>query len=333
MNKTKEPSKVIKTELDEEHNQFDVNGTMFNLPKRYEVIEALGSGAYGTVVSANDTKKGKEMKVAIKKIERTFEHHLYAKRTLREIKILRLLQHDNVINIKTIIKPKSLKEFNEIYVVFDLMETDLGSIIKSDQELSIDHVRFFMYQLLRGMKYIHSAGILHRDLKPRNLLVNSNCDLKICDFGLSRADIPELYEAGAMTDYVSTRWYRAPELLLGSEDYTMSVDMWAIGCIFAELLTRRPFLPGADSENQLKLIINMIGVPDKETIRSCGGHEVNLIGDVKMEENGETRKFHKKFREVDAVAKDLLKKMLFFNPSKRISIEDALKHEFFEDLH
>mmetsp|Transcript_3173 Transcript_3173/g.3906 ORF Transcript_3173/g.3906 Transcript_3173/m.3906 type:complete len:217 (+) Transcript_3173:231-881(+) len=206
-------------------------------------------------------------KLQSNKIERTFEHHLYAKRTLREIKILRLLHHENVINIKTIISPKSLKDFNEIYVVLELMETDLGSIIKSDQELSLDHIKFFMYQLLRGIKYIHSAGILHRDLKPRNLLVDSNCDLKICDFGLSRADIPELYEAGSMTDYVSTRWYRAPELLLGSEDYTKSVDMWAVGCIFSELLTRRPFLPGSDSENQLKMIINMIGVPDKETVK------------------------------------------------------------------
>lgn len=136
-----------------------------------------------------------------------------------------------------------------------------------------------------------------------------------------------------MTDYVSTRWYRAPELLLGSEDYTMSVDMWAIGCIFAELLTRRPFLPGADSENQLKLIINMVGVPDKETIKFCGGSDVNLIGEVKMDDNGETKKFSKKFVSTDKVAKDLLKKMLVFNPAKRITINDALKHEFFEDLH
>lgn len=136
-----------------------------------------------------------------------------------------------------------------------------------------------------------------------------------------------------MTDYVSTRWYRAPELLLGSEDYTMSVDMWAIGCIFAELLTRRPFLPGADSENQLKLIINMVGVPDKDTIKACGGHDVNLIGEVKMNEDGETRKFAKKFKDVDPAALKLLKKMLVFDPRKRISVADALKDEFFEDLH
>jgi serine/threonine protein kinase len=173
-NKPKEKKSISKQEVDDEYNVYDVHGCKFTLPKRYEIIEALGAGAYGTVVSAYDTKKGKGKKVAIKKIERTFEHYLYAKRTLREIKILRLLQHDNIIDIKTILKPKSLKEFNEIYVVFELMETDLGSIVKSDQELTLDHVRFFMYQILRGMKYVHSAGILHRDLKPRNILVNSN---------------------------------------------------------------------------------------------------------------------------------------------------------------
>jgi serine/threonine protein kinase len=258
--------KITMEQVDEDTNVYDVQGCKFTLPKRYEVIEALGAGAYGTVVSANDTKKGKNNKIAIKKIERTFEHHLYAKRTLREVKILRLLQHDNIIDIKTIVKPKSLKEFDEIYVVFEMMETDLGSIIKSDQDLTLDHVRFFMYQILRGMKYVHSAGILHRDLKPRNLLVNSNCDLKICDFGLARADIPDLYEAGAMTDYIATRWYRAPELLMGCEDYAESIDIWAIGCIFAELLTRKPFLPGSDSENQLKLIVHMIGLTEGEEI-------------------------------------------------------------------
>ena len=191
------------------------------------IKEPAGSGAYGTVVIADDTNKGNQ--VAIKKIERAFEHKLFTKRTLRELKILRLLSHENVVQLKTIQRPKDKESFDEIYAVFEVMETDLGSIIKSQQELSIAHIQFFLYQVLRGMKYIHSAGILHRDLKPRNLLVNGNCDLKICDFGLSRADIPELYEAGAMTDYISTRWYRAPELLLGSEDYTNSVDMWSIG--------------------------------------------------------------------------------------------------------
>lgn len=155
----------------------------------------MGQGAYGVVVAAKDLESeedGDDNLVAIKKIERAFEHKVFMQRTLRELKIQRLLQHENIIGIRTILKPKSRTEFDDIYVVSDLMETDLASIIKSNQPLTDDHVQFFLYQILRGLKYIHSAGILHRDLKPRNLLVNTNCDLKICDFGLARADIPLL---------------------------------------------------------------------------------------------------------------------------------------------
>jgi len=183
------------------------------------------------------------------------------------------------------------------------------------------------------MKYVHSAGILHRDLKPRNLLVNSNCDLKICDFGLARADIPDLYEAGAMTDYIATRWYRAPELLMGCEDYAESIDIWAIGCIFAELLTRKPFLPGSDSENQLKLIVHMIGLTEGEEIEIDWGVQLKVPDSVKIKPGEETKRFTKRFNKCDKVAIDLLKKILQFNPSKRLSIDDALKHEFFEELH
>lgn len=126
---------------------------------------------------------------------KAFEHRVFSLRTYRELKIQRLLEHENILGIKRLLAPKDRKSFSEIYVVFDLMEADLSKIIKSQQPLSDDHIQFFMYQILRGLKYMHSAGIYHRDLKPRNLLVNSNCDLKICDFGLARADIPELQTA------------------------------------------------------------------------------------------------------------------------------------------
>jgi serine/threonine protein kinase len=312
---------------------WSVYDTKFKLENRYEIIDALGSGAYGTVVAAEDLKhkEGRPNIVAIKKIERAFEHPLFTKRTLRELRILRLLSHENVIDLLTIQKPL-VDERLDIYAVFEIMETDLGSIVKSTQDLSMEHIQFFLYQILRGMKYVHSAGILHRDLKPRNLLVNGNCDLKICDFGLSRANIPEMMKAGAMTDYISTRWYRAPELLCGAEIYTEAVDMWSIGCIFAELLLRHPFLPGDDTENQLELIVNCFGQPEARYLQSFNdGRMLNIFQE--MENQNEEGHFNDTFANCDPVAVDLLKKMLLYDPEERITIEDALKHEFIGDLH
>ncbi len=128
----------------------------------------------------------------------------------------------------------------------ELMETDLATIIKSDQPISDEHIQFFLYQILRGLKYLHSCGILHRDLKPRNLLVNSNCDLKICDFGLARPVIPSLITLSTqLTDYIVTRWYRAPEVILSQKQYSGAVDVWSCGCILAELLQRKVLLPAS----------------------------------------------------------------------------------------
>jgi len=151
---------------------------------------------------------------------------------------------------------------------------------------------------------------------------------------LARADIPELYEAGAMTDYISTRWYRAPELLLGSEDYNESVDMWSIGCIFAEMLIRKPLLPGQDSENQLELIVGLLGLPDKKFIAHFSGGRLSEVFKNLSTERKEKGEFSNIFSTVDErEALSLLKKMLRYDPKKRISIEKALEHPFMADLH
>lgn len=179
-------------------------------------------------------------KTAIKKVPRAFDDLVDAKRILREIKLLRHFDHENVIGMRDILKPASLEDFEDVYMITDLMETDLHRIIYSKQKLSDDHVQYFVYQMLRALKYMHSAGVLHRDLKPSNLLLNSNCDLKVCDFGLARGVNDEQLD---LTEYVVTRWYRAPEIMLSCKEYTYAIDVWSVGCILGELLGRKPMFP------------------------------------------------------------------------------------------
>ncbi|KAF1743547.1 hypothetical protein MXB_3192, partial [Myxobolus squamalis] len=173
--------------------------------------------------------------VAIKKLS-PFNHYLCSLRALREIKFLSSFQHDNIIPVLGIIKNRiSSSSFDDIYLVFEKMDTDLSQVLKN-QRLKPGHVCYFTYQLLRGLKYLHSANIVHRDLKPSNLLVNSNCDLKICDFGLARVTIPKNIFSAIMTEYVATRWYRAPEIMLNSRCYGLAIDIWSVGCILGEML-------------------------------------------------------------------------------------------------
>ncbi|KNC76341.1 CMGC/MAPK protein kinase [Sphaeroforma arctica JP610] len=146
------------------------------------------------------------------------------------------------------------------------METDLHQIIASSQPLTDEHVQYFLYQILRGLKYIHSAGVLHRDLKPSNLLLNGNCDLKICDFGLARVYDPTAKHEAFITQYVATRWYRAPEIILSWKQYTKAIDVWSAGCIFAELLQRQPLFPGKDYIHQVELIIKFVGTPTEADV-------------------------------------------------------------------
>ena len=273
----KDKNKVVKendpNEANKDTHSYMVMDTRFEIPKTFEIIDLIGYGAYGVVVAAKDktitepTKEGESNLVAIKKIVKAFDHRVFSLRTYRELKIQRLLEHENVLGIKRLLKPKNREAFNEIYVVTELMETDLAQIIKSNQELTDDHIQFFLYQILRGLKYVHSGGIYHRDLKPRNLLVNSNCDLKICDFGLARADIPALQtQQSALTDYIATRWYRAPEVILSWRKYTGAIDVWSVGCILSELIIRKPLLPATSEEEQLNMITKLLGNPSPKMV-------------------------------------------------------------------
>jgi len=300
--------------------------TVFEISERYEPIKAIGKGAYGVVCSAKDTVTGE--KVAIKKIANAFENITDATRTLREIQLLRHLRHENIIRVKDVGKPASREVFNDVYVIYELMDTDLHQIIRSPQSLTDDHFQYFMWQVLRGLKYIHSANILHRDLKPSNLLLNASCDLKVCDFGLARTgNTASQY----MTEYVVTRWYRAPELLLSCDTYGPAIDIWSVGCILGELLGRRPMFPGKDYIDQLKLIIQKLGSPpesDLGFITSARARDYILRLPRAAPVN-----WAEVFPGANPQALDLLDKMLQFDPRRRITVEEALAHPYLEQLH
>ncbi|GBG76729.1 hypothetical protein CBR_g22947 [Chara braunii] len=307
--------------------QYNVCGNMFEVPTKYiPPIRPIGRGAYGIVCSAINTETGED--VAIKKIGNAFENRVDAKRTLREIKLLRHMDHENVIAIRDILRPPDRTNFNDVYVVYELMDTDLHQIIRSRQDLSEDHRRYFLYQLLRGLKYIHSANVLHRDLKPSNLLVNANCDLKICDFGLARTSTEG---NDFMTEYVVTRWYRAPELLLNVADYTAAIDVWSVGCIFMELLIRRPIFPGRDYAQQLRLITELLGSPDEAELSFLRNSNARRYMQSLPRYRRQT--LQERFRDMDPEAADLMNRMLIYDPTRRITVEEALSHPYLRSLH
>lgn len=218
------------------------------------------------------------------------------------------------------------------------------------QELSDDHCQYFIYQTLRALKAMHSANVLHRDLKPSNLLLNANCDLKVCDFGLARSAASTEDNSGFMTEYVATRWYRAPEIMLTFKEYTKAIDVWSVGCILAEMLSGKPLFPGKDCKSrrccidqysyadvllvdhhQLTLILDVLGTPTMEDYYG--------IKSRRAREYIRSLPFKKKipfkvmFPKTNDLALDLLEKLLAFNPAKRITVEDALRHPYLEPYH
>ncbi|KIK60367.1 hypothetical protein GYMLUDRAFT_85374 [Collybiopsis luxurians FD-317 M1] len=328
-------------------------GKAFHVEKRWKLVREMGSGAYGVVMfvvlfelatksrdsdsilphsSAADEISGET--VAIKLVTRVFEKVQLAKRALREIVLLRhFAAHENITGLIDVdaISP----DFDEIYIFMEPMEADLHQIIKSGQHLTSEHVQYFLYQILRGMKYIHSAHVLHRDLKPGNLLVNADCELKICDFGLSRGfDAVPDENASHLTEYVATRWYRAPvtaEIMLAFRRYNTAIDVWSIGCIFAELLLGKPLFKGKDYVDQLNKILNVLGSPDDAVIQKIGSDKAQAY--VKSLPLKKTVPLVRIIPHADVQALDLLKGMLSFDPDERITVPEALEHPWLAAYH
>ncbi|PCH44245.1 Pkinase-domain-containing protein [Wolfiporia cocos MD-104 SS10] len=302
-------------------------GKAFHVEKRWKLIREMGSGAYGYVISAADEVSGEP--VAIKMVTRATEKLQLAKRVLREITLLRHFNHENVTGL---IDVDCTSDLSEIYIFMEPMEADLHQIIKSGQALSNEHVQYFVYQILRGMKYVHSASVVHRDLKPGNLLVNADCELKICDFGLSRGFNSSPDENSTMmTEYVATRWYRAPEIMLAFKGYNTAIDVWSIGCIFAELMLGKPLFKGKDYVDQLNKLLEVLGTPSNETIERIGSSRAQAY--VRSLPFKKTVPFSKVLPLADAQAVDLLTRMLTFDPAERITVSDALEHPWLASYH
>jgi serine/threonine protein kinase len=308
---------------DENMHTFMVCGAPFTIPRHYQLIKVCGRGAYGIVIAATNLRTGGN--VAIKKVIDCIWHPHQLKQILRECRLIRHMAHENVLSLLDLIPPPSYTDFRDVYMTVDLMEMDLHRIIYSKEVLRDDHIRYFLYQMLSGLHHMHQADVLHRDLKPSNLLINSDCQLKICDLGLARSK--EAEDVG-MTEYVVTRWYRAPELLLGSA-YGEGVDLWAAGCIFAEMLGRKPLFPGETYVHQLQLIMNVLGVPEEHSFKEnplankLKGRQ--LLSRTQAVAGIDTSTM---FPNANPEGLDLLWKMLVFDVEKRISVEQALRHPY-----
>lgn len=300
----------------------------------FEKLEQIGEGTYGQVYMAREIRTGEI--VALKKIRMDNEKEGFPITAIREIKILKKLHHENVIKLKEIVtsqgseiddqrKPDGNKYNGSIYMVFEYMDHDLtGLADRPGLRFTIPQIKCYMKQLLTGLHYCHINQVLHRDIKGSNLLIDNEGNLKLADFGLARSYSND--QNANLTNRVITLWYRPPELLLGATKYGPAVDMWSVGCIFAELLNGKPILPGKNEPEQLNKIFELCGSPDE--INWPGVSKIPWYNKFKPSRQMK-RRVREVFRLFDRHALDLLDKMLTLDPSQRISAKDALDAEYF----
>ena len=408
---------------------------------KYEPTQVLGQGSYGKVIAAID--KTTKKKVAIKKVNELFEDLVDSKRVLREITLLRFMKNQFIVELLDIEYDKKDKNFDCIYLIFECLPSDLKKLIKSSTFLTMDDVRMYVYHILCGLKYIHSCAVLHRDLKPGNILLDKNYQIKICDFGLARyvnrdtddeivEQVPEQKQIDTsklskhseflnkyawvsnndkeknevkedkkddttkrkesssttksgknrgpppklkflknqkkeqiLSVHVVSRWYRAPELILIETNYTSSIDVWSVGCIFGELMMmikenaktfmdRTPLFPGQscfplsppgskkvkvnefgfpnEKADQLNIIFDVIGSPDEESMGFVSDPNAVLYLKSLSQKKKNKINFKAKFPGSSEESLDLLQKMLIFDPKKRITVQESLEHPFFKSI-
>ncbi|CAG9570908.1 unnamed protein product [Danaus chrysippus] len=327
--KRDEKNKVTKKSPEKNMSEIDEH-----ILKRFDIKKRLGKGAYGIVWKAVD-KKTKDV-VAIKKIFDAFRNQTDAQRTFREIIFLQSFRnHPNIVKLHSIHRALNNRD---IYLGFEYMETDLHNVIKRGNILKDVHKRYIMYQMLKATKYIHSGNVIHRDQKPSNVLIDSACRVKLADFGLARS-VSSMYSGGedgadpCLTDYVATRWYRAPEILIASKNYTKGIDMWSLGCILGEMLTGKPLFPGTSTVNQIERIMAALPKPSSEDIAAvCSGYGSSLIRE-QAAAHSSSSSLTNQLATAPRDASDLVRQLLLFNPAKRLSADSALHHEYVAKFH
>ena len=327
--------------------------------EQFQITKKVGQGAYGIVWQAIHRESGNA--VALKKCFDAFRNNTDSKRTFREVMYLKALSgHENIVNILGVLPSSGDRD---LYITFEYMQTDLSHVIKAKLLTEI-HIKFIAYQTLRALKYIHSAELIHRDIKPSNILIDDNCCIKICDFGLMRSVDEKLFGNVQLTDYVMTRWYRAPEVLFGSKMYTKGVDLWSVGCIIGEnytfgeklctcsylcpmpmyshpsqisitcvgeMIRGRPLMAGASTMAQIQKVLEVTGNPTDQTVASW---QSPFAQAMLNNANAKQRlQLNELCPNMPRDAKRMLKRLFRLDPNERITAEAALEHEYLGEFH
>ena len=309
---------------------YRVRGSSFEVDERYSLTTVVGHGAYGVVCAALDEVTHRE--VAIKRISRVFDDLIDGRRIWREMTVLRLLKQAkcrNVLKLHCVLKPSEpIDTFKDLYIVTDLYETDLYMLIRQKKEYKLTSLRNISAQILRALADMHAMGIIHRDVKPSNVLMMESEDCCLCDFGLARGGVHQFTEPANMTDYVVTRWYRPPELLLMCK-YHLPVDIWAVACLMAEYVLQRPLFAGRDYIHQLQLVVQTSPVRSTSFVQDTSKSAITFLNEV-LVKSRDQRPLSRVLASLPPDAIDVMQKMLAFDPAERITAREALQHPFFQ---